>query len=218
MPKIPEIKPNSYKYREQQKAKAAGAQIRKKTLMDKVGDAFTPQDRQSVGEFLLKEVLIPNVKDLVFSMVSNGLSMWLWDDTRRAGGSYSGYRPGMKPQPYNYSKASTNQPNSQNSRPAQRVSTIYQLTEDITYDNMQMARSVLDGLMDTINQQGFVTVGDMYEVADRVTYQYTGTHLEYSVPFTAHSYGWTDLTMLRPKNIHGRWILPYPDPQPVTKR
>jgi len=218
-----DIKPNSYAYKEAQKKKTStqGAQIRKKTLIDKAAEAFTPADRQSVGEFLVKEVIIPNAKDLIFSIVSNGLSMWLWDDAR--GGS--GYRPrsGIIGQvgniPYNRMfQGSGKKPSEQNVRTAQRVSTVYQLTEDITYANMQMARTVLDELIFVIQQQGFVTVGDMYEIADKVTYQFTGDHLEYSVPFTAHSYGWTDLSTIRPKNIHGRWILPYPDPQPVTKR
>lgn len=215
-----DIKPNSHAYKEAQKKKSTGgAQIRKKTLLDKAAEAFTPQDRQSVGEFLVKEVIIPNAKDLIFSIVSNGLSMWLWDDARGGTGAYRPRNGVVGNIPYNKMFQNSKKPTEQNSRSAQRVtSTVYQLTEDITYASMPMARTVLEELIGVINQQGFVTVGDMYEIADKVTYQYTGEHLEYSVPFTAHSYGWTDLMTIRPKNIHGRWILPYPDPIPVTKR
>src|SRR5690606_6762829 len=62
---------------------------RKKSLGRKIADTFSGDDARSVGQYLLFEIFVPNMKDLIFDLIRGGAERSLYgtDQGRRPKGS-----------------------------------------------------------------------------------------------------------------------------------
>ena len=85
-------KPNSHKYKEDNKAGAEERQkfdkitkgavvTKKKSEINKLKDIFVSEDIKSVKSYIFMDVLVPAIKDAIEDIVTNGIRMILRGDT-----------------------------------------------------------------------------------------------------------------------------------------
>ena len=94
-----DYKPNSNRFKEEQKALAARndtetkrtekivngrVRTKKKSEMSKLADVFVPGDVQNVKSYVLMDVLVPAIKKAISDIVVNGIDMILYGETGRS--------------------------------------------------------------------------------------------------------------------------------------
>ena len=190
-------KPNSNRYNElkaQQSIEEANSKklesvvsgnvsMRKKTTLKKVADIFFQNDIEDVKTYLIKDVLIPEIRDAVYNLIMNGLDMMLYDGKRTRKTSTA------NPMRVNYSKCS-----SQSTRPDTSSLPRTKLGlnfDDIKFDDRMDAEEVLNQMLNIIEQYDSVSVADFCELA--------GIPGEY----TDRKYGWTSLGAAEVKRVSG---------------
>lgn len=166
----------------------------------KAVSAFVGEDIHNVGEYLIYDVTIPAIKNLLSDMVSQGVERLLFGESSpraRSGsggsrvsyGSYS--RPGMAPG---------------NRRDASARSRRYHDFSDIELESRDEAYLVLDRLGDLVDEYGLATVADLYDLCGITT------------EYTDENWGWTssrNMSVIRSR--HG-YMLQLPKPDHVTSR
>lgn len=191
-------KPNSNRYNElkaQQSIEEANSKklesvvsgnvsMRKKTTLKKVADIFFQKDINDVKSYLIMDVLIPEIRDALYSLVMNGLDMMLYDGKRTRKSSSNTMR-------VNYSAKYNNQtsiPEISNSSPRTKSGLNF---DDVVFDDRMDAEEVLNQMLNIIEQYDSVSVADFCELA--------GIPGEY----TDRKYGWTSLGAAEVKRISG---------------
>lgn len=163
---------------------------RKKSFSKKVAEAFLGEDGRSVGDYVLKDILIPAAKDLISDMVGGGMDMLLFGERRRGRGGYS---RGRDNGPYvnygaSYYGGNRNRDNrdrdDRDRRDGRDLSRRARSTHDfreLAIDNRREAEDVREKLRERIYEYGETTVKDFYDLVG-----VTGD-------FPDEQYGWTNL-------------------------
>ncbi len=194
---------NSIKNREEKEKKKVekvitGNVIRKKpSVSKKVTDVFLGEDIDNIKDYVIFDVMIPALKDLIFDVFSGGLSMTLFGNSTRKnsklynnkGNTYVSYNS-----MYNGSSK-----NSQRSI-TDRSRSLYNFDE-IILESKAEADEVLSNLVDLIDDYGIASVGDLYDSL--------GIHSD----FTDQSYGWMNLSSASVRRVREGYILHLPKPQ-----
>ena len=188
-----EYTPNSHKYKEEQKA-AADKKIEKvvsgnvKTKKRLAGKIFGGGDVGDVKDYLIDEVAIPGVKNLILDFIIGGATRLLGGKSRysRSGGGASkiSYRDCYE------------------QRDSGRAATVsgggrFDF-EDIIFPTRTDAEAVRDQMDEVIARYGFVTVGDMYDMAGL------------QQPFTSQKYGWTTIVNSRVESVRDGYVIRLP--------
>lgn len=199
-------KPNSHRSKEEVKQPAVRsekrvekvikgtARTKKKSGVTKLTDIFISEDAANVKSYILMDVLVPAVKKAISDIVTDGIDMILFGGTGRSKKSsntsyvsYSGYS------------------NRERNRPAveSRVKTRFDY-DDIVFETRGEATEVREKMDEVIEKYGFVTVADMYDMADL------------SAPYTSFKYGWTDIRSAEPVRLAGGgYVLKLPKALPI---
>ena len=179
-----EYTPNSHKYREEQKNLPAERQkiekvvsktpkVKKSSLRE-FTENFIANDASNVGSYLGKEVLIPAFKNLLSDIVTDGINMLLYGESRRRG------KGGSKATYVSYNDYSSDRRDSrrysEDNRP--RVGRIY---EDVILDSRGDAEEVLRRMDEILETYTVVSVADFCDLVD------------ISCPYTDVKYGWKDI-------------------------
>lgn len=205
-----EYKPNSNKYKNEVASKDAeknlkpvvsnSAKLKKKGDGRKLLDLFVSEDASNVKSYVFMEVLIPAIKKAIDDIVSDGIHMILY-------GGKNGGRSSSRPSASRVSYGgffSNSQANRTDPRPnPSRVSGLDY--ENIEFTNRGDAEAVLSAMEDVIDQYDFVTVADLYDLADISTTNYT-----------FNKYGWTDLHNARVERYRDVYILKLPRALPLN--
>lgn len=203
---------NSYKEREKEAAQPAkkvekvisGKAVKRKIpLSRKIAETLTGDDAQTVGGYILFEVVIPAFKTLLSDVATQGVERLLFGDARPRQSSYGRQSGGIRTnydrmyQPA-YRREEPRRPahSPQRSRSSQEQGEIVVRTRN-------EAQDVLDALVMLLEQYDVVTVADMYE-----TVGITGS-------FTDSQWGWTDLRDARIHRIREGYLVAMPRPQPI---
>lgn len=200
-------KPNSHKYKEEQKAKQQTEQkvkkvvtgqvsTKKKNGFRKIADTFIQEDMPRVKNYILDDVLIPSIKKAVSDIVRNGIDMLLYGETgrskenkpRAARVSYRSY----------YESPDTSRRDRYESR-----STAYDY-DDIVLTDRGDAEVVLNQMDEIIEKYGFVKVADLYDLVGITTNNHC-----------ANNYGWTDIRSARVVRVQDGYILKLPKALPI---
>lgn len=196
-----DYKPNSHRFKEQQKAQSEGRKItkvahgsvkaRKKNELTKIADVFISEDVSNVKSYILNDIVVPTVKKAIIGaidMVLNGGS-----------GSYTGRGTTSK---VSYRKFYDDQRDDHRTVEARSRSRFD--FDDIKFETRGEAEAVLEEMYNVIDRYGFVTVGDMYDMADL------------SQPFTSNKYGWTNIRSAEVMRLRGGgYILKLPKALPI---
>lgn len=207
MEMINQMKPNSYKYKEEQAAleraeerkkldsvvKKGNVVSTKKPLKQKFAELFIKEDVADVKSYLIMDVIIPGMKNLLL----DGLSMILTGEVRerRRGSSYYDRDYGRT----NYSGYYRNKERSSRSRERDRRD-YYEEDDKIDYRNIillrrEEAEDVIDQMHKRIKEQGSASVADLFDLID-VAGRYTD-----------NDWGWTSIRQIGLKRVHGGWLI-----------
>lgn len=169
----------------------------------KMAETFVAKDAKNVGQYVLFDVVIPMVKDLVVNSLIGTVEMLFYGETRKnnSGSIFNNY---VKPLT-DYGKFFYNGTNNSSkliSVNNQRSTTTSNIT-DLVFENKQDAESVRIGLLKQVEQFDVASVGDLYDMVGKVG------------NYTDENWGWTKL---RPEQIGIRkvangYILDLPRPE-----
>lgn len=162
----------------------------------------------SIGNYLVTSILGPDLKNLVFRMVTGGIQMALFGGNTVGYGAPSPYVPGYNgyqtarrdPVPYNTMGAPGYQYGYAQPQPTVMTPRIDIST--ISFDTKDDAWRVLDRMGHELRRYGKVRTADFYTFAG-----VTGQEGNWAI----HGTGWYDLTGAMPmQRTDGRWIIQFP--------
>lgn len=200
--------PNSHAYKKQQAEKeqerkknekviSGTAKVKKKSELRKFAGNFISEDASSVKSYLLGDIVIPWVKDLVVDVVTDGINLIVHGEraphgSRKKKGTYISYD--------GFSKKSDRDRRS--SRDDVKVRQRYSF-DDIYLETRREAEDVLNMMDDHIEQYDAVSVADLYDFVG-----ITGN-------WTDNKYGWTNLRSADVQRTRDGYLLKLPDARPL---
>lgn len=200
------FKPNSHRYKEEQntsteekkkvsKVVKGTVKTKKRSGANKIADVFISEDAHNVGSYILMDVLVPTIKKAIVDMVTDGINMVFFGETRRgksssSSASYVSYR-------------------SYSDRKDERRSTSYSGTrsgynyDDIILESRSEAEEVLMRMDELIDTYGTVSVADLYDLVGK------------SSEYTDNKYGWTNIRNAEPIRVRDGYMLKLPKALPI---
>lgn len=176
---------------------------RKPSVGRRFKETFAGEDSSSVWEYVLLDVLVPAVKDMVVDAGQQALEKLIFGEARpgnrrsfsRAAPSSNGHIS------YNgVSKVGTRpDPRRELSRSARSAHTF----DDIVFEQRHQATDVLDKLYETLEKYDLVTVQDLYDACGITS------------SFTDAKYGWDSLSGSGVDRVRGGYLLRLPKPEPI---
>ena len=175
---------------------------RKETVPQKFAHLFLADDVGDIGEYLVKDLIIPTIKDVFL----NFMTAALWGD-RRSGSSY---RDSRKDRTYYNSISRSSRVGTDRSRRDREEYSDRGERKDFDIDNIVLATReeadiVLTRLEDYMVDYGQVTVGYLLELLDE------------SGPYTAEYYGWRNLDRASVRRVRNGYSLDLPRPVRLEK-
>lgn len=201
---IDDYKPNSNKFRADQnnavqkraveKVVRGQARVKKKNGVSKIAGSFLSEDIHTVGNYILKDVLVPAIKDFIEDSITNGIRMILRGDAgpRKSSSTAS---------TVSYSRYYNNK-DGDRFRPTNQTQTVKSY-DDIIFDSRGDAELVLNRMDEMIDQYGIVSVADMYEMA------------ELSGEYTYNDYGWNDIHSASIVRVKEGYMIKLPRAVPI---
>lgn len=193
-------KSNSYRSKAEAEEKKANekvikgsAKIHQKTTGEKLKETLFGEGVDNVGDYVIFDVIIPTLKEMVVNSVSDGINMLLFGETKRGRSSSRNSRSGY----VQYESYSRNRDRDSGRRAQFDFS-------DIEFETRADAIDVLDAIEDTISMYDVASVSDLYEFAGITPRP------------TDNNYGWTSVNtaeILMKRN--GSYILSMPRPKPL---
>ena len=199
-----DYKPNSYKYKEQQKALTTDkktekvvkgtVKTRKRNGVTKLKDVFVNEDAKNVKSYIFSDVLVPAIKKLLYDIVNDGASMLLFGNTssgrKKTIGSNVSYRQ------FYDSKVEDRRP----------VSSSRFDYEDLIFESRGEAEAALSKMDEVIDVYGTVSVADLYDMCDL------------TAPYTSNRYGWSNIQTAEVARLRdGGYVLKLPRALPISK-
>ena len=200
-----EFKPNSHKFREEQKDNAAnekrvekvvhGTVKTKKNNVRKVTDVFISEDIKNVKSYILLDVLVPAIKKALLDVITNGADMILY------GGSGRGKKRSTADR-ISYTRYSDKSRDYDRDYATARARSGYDY-EDVVLESRGEAECVLSHMNDLIDTYGFVSIGDLYDLVGK------------DAPYTHNKYGWTNIRNAEPVRVRDGYMLKMPKALPL---
>ena len=158
-----DYKPNSNKFKEENKEKKVEKVVtgkvitKKRSKMNKFVDEFISEDAKNVKSYVFGEVLIPAIKKAISDIVTDGIDIILYGESRKGNRksisdrvSYRNYYDG------GYSRSRVND------RPIS-ITNAYSY-DDIILDSRGEAEDVLSRMDELMDTYGLVRVADLYDL------------------------------------------------------
>lgn len=194
-----EVPSNSHKTREEKRQQEKEKKIEKvvtgtvktrKNGIRRFRDEFISEDAKNVKSYVFGEVLIPAIKKAISDIVTDGISMILYGESRGSSKRSTSDRVSYT----NYSRPY------RNDRPA--VSSRYSY-DDIILASRGEAEDVLAKMDEIMATYGLVSVSDLYDLVG-----ITGD-------WTDNDYGWTNITSAEIKRVRDGWTIKMPRAIPI---
>lgn len=193
-----EYKGNSHRSKEQNEVvekkveQIAKGKTKKKSEVKKFADTFIAEDITSVKDYILMEVLLPAAKKAISDIVTNGIDMILYGETR----SKSKSRESRVSYTKYYDR------DRDYDRPTRTRGRYGYDYDDIILDTRKEAEEVLDRMDDLIDNYGMVSVADLYDLVG------------VSGNYTDNKYGWTNLRNADVQRVRDGYLLKLPKALP----
>lgn len=177
-------------------------QIKEKSIGQKAAEAFLAEDVSSVKTYVITDVIIPAIKDIIFNSITQSLEMMIF------GGRSASRSRSNKPYNSMYKGVSYNQNNRSASNDTKDVA-------EISFSTRRMAQEVLNEMQILIESEfAAVSISDYVDIVERVLRE-AGEDLSGFKPSRNWAYdtkfGWTDLAGVRPQLTRGgRYVLTLP--------
>ena len=193
-----EYKGNSHRSKEQNEVvekkveQIAKGKTKKKSEVKKFADTFIAEDITSVKDYILMEVLLPAAKKAISDIVTNGIDMILYGETRSKSKS--------RESRVSYTKYYDRDRDYE--RPTRTRGRYGYDYDDIILDTRKEAEEVLDRMDDLIDNYGIVSVADLYDLVG------------VSGNYTDNKYGWTNLRNADVQRVRDGYLLKLPKALP----
>ena len=193
-----EYKGNSHRSKEQNEVvekkveQIAKGKTKKKSEVKKFADTFIAEDITSVKDYILMEVLLPAAKKAISDIVTNGIDMILYGETRTKSKS--------RESRVSYTKYYDRDRDYE--RPTRTRGRYGYDYDDIILDTRKEAEEVLDRMDDLIDNYGMVSVADLYDLVG------------VSGNYTDNKYGWTNLRNADVQRVRDGYLLKLPKALP----
>lgn len=173
-----------------EKIVTGNVRTKKKGEISKFKDVFISEDMSNVKSYIIMDVLIPAAKKAISDIVSNGIDMILYGETKgrksSVNASYVSYR--------DYSSK----------RDDRRASTTRSRNifdyDEIIFDNRGEAEDVITRMGELLDTYGVVSVADMYDLAGL------------TCDFTFNRYGWTSIRTAEVRGTSDGYTIKLPRP------
>ena len=171
---------------------------KKKPLGERFKDTFLSEESDTVGSYIIWDILIPSAKETIADLVNGAINIILFGDagsrSNRRGGNNRRIVGGYKD--YSTSSRVSSRDNGDEKRYGRRNRRSF---DDIIIPDRQIAMQVLMDMQDLIADYGQCSVADYYDMVDQ-TWEATDKF-----------WGWTNLSGVKPRPVHGGCILDLPD-------
>lgn len=165
----------------------------KKNEGRKLASMFISEDATNVKSYIIFDVLVPTIKKTLFDVVTDSLDMILNGGTggkKHKSGNKISYR----------SYYDDKRDNRHGSEYRARSRFDY---DDLIFDSRGECEAVREQMVDVIDTYGFVTVADMYDMADL------------PAPYTSSKYGWTNISTAETVRVRDGYVLKLPKAMPI---
>lgn len=196
-----DYKSNSHKSKEEprreekkiEKVATGKVKTKKKSGANKVADVFITEDISNVKDYIIYDVLLPAAKKTISEIVSNGIDMILYGETRsksRSRGSKVSYSKYYEDRDDDYRRTS------------RRRAVGYDY-EDVILESRREAEEVLNRMEDLIDTYAVVSVADLYDLVG------------ISGNYTDNKYGWTNLRTAGIERTRDGYLIVLPKVKPL---
>ena len=183
------------------------ATVRQKSKSARALGYFINDDIGSVREWVFKEVLVPKIKDILYSVITGSSSMMLYGDTRGVRSSRGRREPPRESyseyyRDY-YGRGSRPQPPRRDTYDRAAIVNRYGINTDIelTYED---AEDVIRAMQDYLDMYPTIDVYKYYEFC------FDDTEMP-PIDYTLRDYGWTNIDGARPiPSRNGMYIIRFP--------
>lgn len=167
---------------------------RKKSLMKRFSESFLGAGAAGVIAYVLYDVLVPAAKSTVSEMVSGGIEMLLFGDTKGSRTRRDGGRSYVS-----YDKVDRRDRDDRNKRrePSLRNKSRHEF-DDVIIKSRGEAEEVLSTLVDIIEDYGMVSVSDLYDLVGITS------------NFTDNKYGWINLSDASVSRVRDGYLIDLP--------
>lgn len=172
---------------------------RKLPWWKRLASSMIADDAQTVGDYVLTDVVIPAAKNLISDIVGQGVNRMLFgsaERTRRLGARGTSLRH------VPYDRLSTGI----DREPRRSLSQTARATHDfgeVVLETREEAVVVIDALIERVAHYGSATVSDLYDILG-----VTGSYVD-------RQWGWTDLVTADIRQVRGGFLLDLPRPEPI---
>ena len=192
-----DYKPNSNRFKEQQKEQEREKRVDKPVVTGKVvtkkpskfrmfTNEFISEDAKNVKSYVFGEVLIPAIKKAISDIVTDGIDMILYGESRKGGKRSTADRVSYRNYYDRDSRPSRDNRSSMNSGYSY---------DDIVLDNRGEAQEVLDRMDELMDAYGLVRVADLFDLVGK------------TCNYTDNKYGWTNIRNAEIIRVRdGYWI------------
>ena len=176
---------------------------RKKPLGRRISETFVKGDAQSVGQYVMFEVLLPALKDTIADVTSQGVERMLFGEARSTS-RRTGRRPGTNPyvQYDRFSSQNDRGRKQEKEYPSRRARASHDFDEIILATRAE-AEEVISRLFDLVSKYDTASVRDLYELVGA------------EARFTDDKWGWTDLRGSGVTRVRDGYLLDLPPTEPL---
>ena len=203
-----EYKPNSNRFKESQhkepvvekrieKVVAGPVKTRKKSKISKFTQEFISEDAKNVKSYVFGEVLIPAIKKAISDIVTDGIDIILYGESRRGNRRSAADRVSYR----NYYDGGTRASRMLDTRD-RSYSTGYSFDE-IILSTRGEAEDVLTRMDELMETYGLVRVADLYDLVGL-----TGN-------YTDNKYGWTNIINAKIVRTRDGYVIDMPRAVPI---
>lgn len=182
---------------------------RKKPLGKRMKEMFISGDSQTVGQYIMAEVVVPATKDLLADAATSFVERILFGDGHqsRRGGRYRSRSGGDNYTRYTQASRGNRRPPWEDSRKPREISRRARQTHDfkeIILETRAECEEVIEQMFNLLEKYEVTTVADLYDLI--------GADSSY----TDDKWGWYDLRDWRIQRIRDGYLLNIPRPEPLN--
>lgn len=195
---MPEYRSNSHKSKQEERAvekkkveRVVQTKVKTKKK-NKFADTFISEDITSVKDYVINDVLIPAAKKAISDIITNGIDMMLYGETksrRKSSGSKVSY-------------TSYYERDRDRDRDYRRPRTGYDYDE-IILESRGEAEEVINKMDELLEVYGIVSVADLYDLVG------------IAGNYTDNKYGWTNLRNAYVQRLRDGYLLKLPKAMPL---
>lgn len=173
-----------------QKVITGTATTKKRNDLRKFADIFLPEDVSSVKSYIVNDVIIPKIKNVI----SETIDMLLYGSTggssKRSTASKISYR------------SYYDEPRGRKTHEEPRQRRGYEY-EDVILDNSGEAHEIIRLMDEMVERYGMVSVADLYDLVG------------ISPKHTDNKYGWMDISKAEVVRVRDKWMIKMPRVMPL---